>query len=119
MSEFKETDCDSQIVSESEEDCFIPILNSMIGDQLHPSLMRIFQGDYDILLRKSSQSMVIGDFQFLADIRSFYAPRKVLFKLIRVLFPFIRISYNTFLQRTVTIVRPRNRTDLCSICHHF
>ena len=117
-SEFKDTDCDSQTVSESEEG-FTPIVNSMIGEQLHPSLVRIYQGDYDILLRKASRFVLIGDYQFLADIRSFYAPRKVLFKLIRVLFPFIPISYNTFLQRTVTIVRPRNRTDLCSICHQF
>lgn len=118
-SEFKESEFDLQTSSESDGERRTPMFYAMRSGHLHPALTEIFQGNYTILLRKASKFMIVGEFQFLADIRSFYAPRKVLFKLLRVLFPFIHISYNTFLQRTVTIVKPRNRTDLCSICHQY
>ena len=118
-SEFMNSDCDFQACSDSDDDVRTPIFYAITSGHLHPALKKIYQGNYTVLFSKASRSIVVGEFQFLADIRSFYAPRKVLYKLIRVLFPFIHISYNVFLQRTVTIVKPRNRTDLCSICHQY
>ena len=99
------------------EDEDLPTFYASSGDKLHPALRQIFLGNYEILLTSARKYVIMGEYQFLSDVRTFYAPRKVLFKLIRVLFPYIHISYSSFLNHSSTIVQPRNRTDLCSICH--
>ena len=62
--DFKESDYDYQLLSDSECSC-IPILYSMISGHLHPALTRFFQGNYDVLLKTASRFIIIGDFQFL------------------------------------------------------
>ena len=99
------------------EDEDLPAFYATSGGKLHPAIRQVFLGNYEILLTSASKYIVMGDFQFLSDVRTFYAPRKVLFKLVKVLFPYIAMSYSSFLNHSSTIVQPRNRTDLCSICH--
>ena len=106
-----------ELVPLDSEDDDLPTFCATSGDKLHPALRQIFLGNYEILLTSARKYVSMGEYQFLSDVRTFYAPRKVLFKLIKVLFPYITLSYSSFLNHSSTIVQPRNRTDLCSICH--
>ena len=80
-------------------------------------MQRIYEGNYAILGRKEGLQTVHGDFQLVASLLHFNGPKKQLYRLISVLFPWISLSYNTFRLRTVPIVHTQNRTDLCTVCY--
>ena len=116
-------DKDPSYVPESEEDIpsfteeGVPVIQAFSEDGLHPILCQILAEDYSVLATQFADAVIVGDFQFVSKLMIHDAPRKSLYTVIRLLFPSIPLHYSTFLRKTVTIIQPRNRTDLCELCH--
>ena len=95
----------------------VPVIPAYVYGRINPCITAIQSEDYSILDSPLADCVIVGDFQFLSKVVTYSSPRKSLYTLIRLLFPYIPLHYSTFLRRTVTILQPRNRTDLCEICH--
>ena len=86
------------------------------GRELHPTLQAILDGDYSCFTTSEREIRVYGEYQLVGSVLHFNGPRAQLYRLISILFPWIRIAYDTFRRRTATIFHTKNRTDLCSVC---
>ena len=92
-------------------------IHGMIADKrLHPLLLQVLLGNYDSIPETEWSVYVVGQFPLVLGIRLYHGPRHRLFDLFKLLFPSIGIALKTFMVRTLSIVQPRNRTDLCPIC---
>ena len=86
------------------------------GTELHPTLQAILDGDYSCFTTPERETRVYGDFQLVGSVLHFNGPRAQIYRMISILFPWIRISYDNFRRRTLTVFHTKNRTDLCSVC---
>ncbi|KAA6372953.1 MAG: hypothetical protein EZS28_031520, partial [Streblomastix strix] len=93
-------------------------LQIIVVDQikLHPSILVIYQGLYNEVPIEDAISFV-GDYQFITEKRYYYGSKMDLLKLFQQLIPFVPITKSSFYRKTKEIIRPKNRTDLCSFCH--
>ena len=86
------------------------------GRNFHPILQAILDGDYSCFTTPERETRVYGEFQLVGSVLHFNGQRAQLYRMISVLFPWIKLSYDTFRRRTETIFHTKNRTDLCSVC---
>lgn len=86
------------------------------GRDFHPILQAILDGDYTCFTTPERETRVYGDFQLVGSVLHFNGPRAQLYRMISILFPWIKLSYDSFRKRTETIFHTKNRTDLCSVC---
>ncbi|KAA6367308.1 MAG: hypothetical protein EZS28_037165, partial [Streblomastix strix] len=82
---------------------------------LHQYVQSIHQGDYSSVPDSDNISFV-GSFQFFAEKRFCYGPKKKIYEIITTLFPQIKFHLSTFYRKVELLKQPKNRTDICSIC---
>ena len=124
----EETATDSEKVSSSytesdsdDEDSQGIIFATDEDKTVNPIIQHIYDGDYSVFGTETGNSAIHGECQLVGSVLQFNGPKSQLHRLISILFPYISISYSSFIRRTRTVIHSKNRTDLCSVClaHQF
>ncbi|KAA6380446.1 MAG: hypothetical protein EZS28_024027 [Streblomastix strix] len=99
--------------SETHEDDIIFINSSQ--KEPHPYVLAIQNGEYD-KVPQDPRIRFIGNFEFINTKRCCYGPKYKIYKIIKTLFPAIKLTAATYYRKVSLLKQPKNRTDLCQIC---
>ncbi|KAA6403836.1 MAG: hypothetical protein EZS28_000629 [Streblomastix strix] len=109
-------DDDSRKSSNNDEQPINPEVKRVTNPIDH-DLMRVLTGDFFTDAASVPNKCFFGNYQFLLEKWMIYCSKLRLFQAFIALFPFVQLKQRNFYIKTVNLIDPEQRTDLCNLCN--